>query len=121
MQTQSRRASDITAEAERVVRDGAVRVKAVGSGHTETVVGVVGACFRGGGGSVVFQLGAPPVASWWVARGRHFSCRLVTQPQTRSCRLARCFVQNGDSSAHTIAQATVGRRIPVRTHVILPT
>ena len=120
MQTQSRRASDITAEAESVVRDGAVRVKAVGSGHTETVVGVVGACFRGGGDSVVFQL-AFPVASWWVARGRHFSCRLVTQSQTRCCRFAQCFVQNGASSNHAVATATARHRKPIRTHVVLPT
>ena len=123
MQTQSRRASDITAEAESVVRGGAVRVKAVGSGHTETEVRVdTDTWLCGAGDSVVFQLRAPPVASWWVVRARNFTCHRVTQSQTRRRRLARCFVQNGDSSTYIAALATdsARSRIPVRTHIVLP-
>ena len=88
MQTQSRRAYGSTAEAESFVCNGALRTEAVGSGHAEAVVGVEGAWLYGGGESVVLQIRAPPEASWWVARGRHFSCRLVTQSQTRCCRFA---------------------------------
>ena len=43
MQTCYIRASGITAETGSFVRDGAIRVKAVGSGHAEAVLGVVAA------------------------------------------------------------------------------
>ena len=41
MQTCNIRASGITAETGSFVRDGAIRMKAVGSGHAEAVLGVV--------------------------------------------------------------------------------
>ena len=92
MKSCNRRASGLTTETGSIVGGGAIRVKAVGSGHAEAVVGVPVACLGGGDGSVIFQTVASPMASWWVGCTRQFLRRRVTQPQTYRRRLARCFV-----------------------------
>ena len=69
MQTCNIRASGITAETGSFVRDGAIRVKAVGSGHAEAVLGVVVALHSVGGITIEFQTVAAAggdEASCWV-------------------------------------------------------
>jgi len=68
MQTCNIRASGITAEAGTFVRDGAIRVKAVGSRHAEAVLGVEAAMMNlGSPFRVEYEtVAAVDEASWWV-------------------------------------------------------